>query len=274
MVIKVKGDAEMDLNGLGVAVDGEMCFDFDSKLVRRIVNSNEEEIVDDCEECEPLSSDNEDEDEHDRHDMDVLRTFNDADFLEFCTWQSKSSQERPNSEQSCTSIESTAFVQIPYTSGNILRLSKQFDCMVFREGVRRLSNDRNLRVRHNARCVECAKLIVKIVERRKIRIGDWIVFKTEPKEKEIAEKFLLGRVMSLSLLKGTKKEMAEVLWEWDEDTKDVGVLCHWYICERKEKELTGNVDQIEVFSHRFYPCRNDTLIYVAFRHHIMKMNTS
>lgn len=118
----------------------------------------------------------------------------------------------------------------------------------------------NIRVRHNAPYVERAKLIVKVVERRKIRIGDWIVFKTDPKEKEIAEKFLLGRVMLLSFLQGTKKEMAKFLWEWDEGTKNVGVLCHWYIFERKEKELTGNVEQIEVFSHRFYSCRNDTYI--------------
>jgi hypothetical protein len=65
------------------------------------VNSNEEEIVDDCEECEPLSChscDNLDEDEYDRHDMDVLRTVHDADFREFPRWQSKSSKERPNSE--------------------------------------------------------------------------------------------------------------------------------------------------------------------------------
>jgi hypothetical protein len=53
MVMEAKGDAEKDLNRLGVAVDGEKCFDFDSKLVRRIVNSNEEEMVDECEECEP-----------------------------------------------------------------------------------------------------------------------------------------------------------------------------------------------------------------------------
>ena len=128
------------------------------------------------------------------------------------------------------------------------------------EGVRRLSNDRNFRVRHSAPYVERAKLIVKVVELRQIRIGDWIVFKTDPKEKKIAQKFLLGRVISLSLLKGTKKEMGKVLWYWEEGTKDVGVLCHWYIFEQKGKELTGNVDQIEVFSHRFYPCHNDTYI--------------
>lgn len=45
--MKAQGDAEMDLNRLGVAVDDEKCFDFNSKLVRRIVNRNEEEIVND-----------------------------------------------------------------------------------------------------------------------------------------------------------------------------------------------------------------------------------
>lgn len=135
MVMKAKGDAEKDLNQLGVAVDGEKCFDFYSKLVRRIVNSNEEEMVDECEECEPLSSENEEDDEHDQHDMDVLRTVHDADFREFHRWQSKSSEERPNSEQSCTSIESTAFVQIPDASGNIRIVKKKFNFMVFRRRV-------------------------------------------------------------------------------------------------------------------------------------------
>jgi hypothetical protein len=59
----------------------------------------------------------------------------------------------------------------------------------------------------------------------------------------------------------------------EEGTKDVGVLCHWYIFERKRKELTGIVDQIDVFPHRFYLCRNDTYI-CSIPHLIMKMNTS
>jgi hypothetical protein len=41
MVMKAKGDEENDLNRLGLALDGEKCFDFDSKPVRRIVYSNE-----------------------------------------------------------------------------------------------------------------------------------------------------------------------------------------------------------------------------------------
>lgn len=73
----------MDLNRLGVAVDGEKCFDFNNKLVRKIAYSNIEEIVDEFEEYEPLSSDNEDDDEHDRHDMNVLRTVHDGGFREF-----------------------------------------------------------------------------------------------------------------------------------------------------------------------------------------------
>ena len=64
MVMKSKGDADMNLNWLGVAVDGKKCSDFDRNLVRRIVCRNEEEIVDDWEKCDSLSSDNEDDDEH------------------------------------------------------------------------------------------------------------------------------------------------------------------------------------------------------------------
>ena len=41
LVMKAKGDEEIDLNRLGLALDGEKCFDFDSKPVRRIVYSNE-----------------------------------------------------------------------------------------------------------------------------------------------------------------------------------------------------------------------------------------
>ena len=128
MVTKAQKDAEMDLDRLGVAVDGEKCFEFDSKLMRKIIDNKEEEIIDDCEECEPLPSDNEDDDEHDRHDMDVLRTVHDADFREFPRWLSKSSEARQNDKQILPTIESTAFVQIPDASGNIRIVKKVLLC--------------------------------------------------------------------------------------------------------------------------------------------------
>ena len=49
MVTKAQKDAEMDLRRLGVAVDCEKCFEFDSKLMIKIIDNKEEEIIDDCE---------------------------------------------------------------------------------------------------------------------------------------------------------------------------------------------------------------------------------
>jgi hypothetical protein len=48
------------------------------------------------------------------------------------------------------------------------------------------------------------------------------------KRKLIVEKFLLGKVMLFSLLNGTIKER-EQFYESAQGTKNVSVLCHWYI---------------------------------------------
>ena len=117
-------------------------------------------------------SDNEDDDKNGRHDMDVLRTFHEADFREFPRWVSKSSQGRQNHEQSRRTF------------------SHSTQCTLY---------------------VERAKLIVQIVERRKIRIGDYIVFKTDPKEKRIVEYFCLACINVVLFNKRNEKRNGKSL---------------------------------------------------------------
>lgn len=70
-----------------------------------------------------------------------------------------------------------------------------------------MSNDRNFRVRHSAPYVERAKLILKVVERRKVRIGDWIVFKTDPKEKKnFPEVLIRSNYIFVSFKRNEKKK--------------------------------------------------------------------
>jgi hypothetical protein len=56
-------------------VDDDKFFYFDSKLVRRVVERKEEEIVGDCEEYKPLPNEIENEDETDKWRPPTVQTF-------------------------------------------------------------------------------------------------------------------------------------------------------------------------------------------------------
>lgn len=82
-------------------------FYFDSKVVKIIVESKEEEIVCDCEECKSLRNYNENEDETDQRKPPTVQNF-----VNLLGGYKKA-------RKSDTAIESTAFVPIPYSSGKI-----------------------------------------------------------------------------------------------------------------------------------------------------------
>ena len=63
-------------------------------------------------------------------------------------------------------------------------------------------------------------------------MGDWAIFMTEDGS-GLSQKFLLGRTISFSVLKGTAQELKKRIWEWDEEVPDIGVLCAWYEIECK-----------------------------------------
>lgn len=92
--------------------------------------------------------------------------------------------------------------------------------------VRKLSNDRTLRVMQSASITERKQNIIKKVERRKVQIGEWCVFKEED-----GLNFFVGRVLLFALLNNAKKSRS--IWEDDGTPSKIGALCSWYTFEKK-----------------------------------------
>ena len=76
---------------------------------------------------------------------------------------------------------------------------------------------------------------------------------------------MLGRVISLGALEGTKAHLATSIWSWEEgneDSHNVGALCIWYkfmATRTKSKNkvtfsLTGLVSEIHLTVHGLHPC--------------------
>lgn len=98
---------------------------------------------------------------------------------------------------------------------------------------------------------------MKSVEKTIVRIGDWAIFKTED-DCPLQNLFLLGRVLSFSILQGNKKEVEKRILEWDPSGEGVnlGVLCIWYeIVWDTISEEQCAIKDITVFSHGFHPCK-------------------
>lgn len=207
-------DAESELNLLGVLLDDNdrECFKYDPRLA---VSSNISELEDiavpQTDDCDQADFEREDEidnelDESDRHDIEMLKIIFDAEFPDFINRLSASVTKQKTVDPLSLPLEKTQFVKIPDKNSQ-LRIVKKSAIVCFLEhGVRRLSNDRTYRVRVTAPYVQRRQLIVKAVEKRIVRIGDWCVFKTED-DCPLPYLFLLGSVLSFSLLVGSKKEL-------------------------------------------------------------------
>lgn len=252
-------DAVKDMNALGVYTLDKNWFVFDKSLAISLsADKNDgvnDQVVDECEEeidSDAANTEEIDEDAVDRHDMDVLRSIHDADFRQFSSWSGLK-----KTKSNGRSIDNTAFVQIPDSEGNIRIVKKSSIVWMLEQNVRRLSNDRQFRVRQSIPFHEQKNLVVKTVERRKIRTGDWCVFKSSSDSvRELNQKCLLGRVISLSLLSGSKKELSHQIWEWELEEKNVGVNCVWYSFNWVDNCLSGNLNEVHVFVHGFHPCES------------------
>ncbi len=110
--------------------------------------------------------------------------------------------------------------------------------------VRKLSNDRTLRVMQSASITERKQNIIKKVERRKVQIGEWCVFKEED-----GLNFFVGRVLLFALLNNAKKSRS--IWEDDGTPSKIGALCSWYTFEKNRRALTGKLVESFQFTHGF-----------------------
>lgn len=76
-------------------------------------------------------------------------------------------------------IHSSPFVLVTRSDGSQAVLKKTTVTWLCETGVKKQSNDRSKRVTQGSNFVLAQKLIVQVVEKRKIRIGDWCVFACE-----------------------------------------------------------------------------------------------
>ena len=264
-------DAKTELNELGVLVNtaDKDCFKYDPRIAVTSTSCASEDIagpqVDDCDDPDQeleregrlLEEIDNDLDEGDRQDIEVLKILFDADFSDF---SNRLGAEKCKSGIESISFESTQFVRIP-DRNNDLRVVKKSAIVWFLEsGVRRLSNDRTYRVRVNTPYIQRRELMVKHVEKRTVRIGDWAIFKTDVNS-PLANLFLLGRVLAFSVLVGNKKELNSRILEWDGEKCNVGALCIWYEVDYdRVRDSEGNFNiqtklkDIPVVSHGFHPC--------------------
>ena len=98
------------------------------------------------------------------------------------------------------------------------------------------------------------KLIVRVVEKRKIRIGDWCLFACENNSKKKKSRVMVGHVLSLSLINASKKDSTKPIYDWKEGDKNVGVICDWFILDNKKQRISGLLIEQAMFSHGLHPC--------------------
>ncbi len=157
-------------------------------------------------------------------------------------------------------LYNSAFVRLVGKDGTE-RVVKKSSVVWFLENSRRkLSSDRKLRVLQSATFKDRQKRVIKMVEKRTVRVGDWCVFKSDDKNCI----FLIGRVLSLAVMDGKKNEGSKYVLEWksgektssDKMTDKIGTLCVWYYFERVNGKITGRLIETQMNSHGFYPCHH------------------
>ena len=207
IIKKALKDAEEELKKLGVECDGKGKYLFDSRLASSS-SCQDSDLVDECDEAPRneedgasasganiyAASDEECED-YDRHDFEVLRSLHEVDLRDFSQKMGNACDKNFGTLLS----KSKHFVAIADVNGNVRIVKKSCIVWYLECNVRKLSNDRILRVQLQTPYLDRQKLIVKSVERRqKLRMGDWAIFMTEDGS-GLSQKFLLGRTISFSL---------------------------------------------------------------------------
>lgn len=213
-------------------------------------------LVDDCDEPDIERVDEIDDqlDERDRQDIEMLNLLFDAEFTDFKNRLSACKTKNKTLDFLSVPLELTPFVKISDKNSQLRVVKKSAIIWFLEHGVRRLSNDRTYRVRATSPYVQQQHLIVKTVEKRIVRIGDWCIFKTD-NDCPLPHMFLLGRVLSFSLLVGSKKELEKRVLEleYDSDQTYLGALCIWYevVWDSNKKEIQFELKDIIVSSHGF-----------------------
>lgn len=205
-----------------------------SKRILEIDESDDCELI---QQEEGVSDDQFDENDHDSVTANILNTIISSDLPD-------------NSGTINFDLENSAYVKVTNDDGEFRVIKKSAIVWFLENYVRKLSNDRNLRVMQGATYQDRQNNVVKNVEKRSIRMADWCVFKSSDKE----SKYLIGKIISLCRMDGKKTEGSKFVWEWI-DEENIGALCVWYSFEKRGNDLTGRLLETIVSSHGFHPCQ-------------------
>lgn len=153
------------------------------------------------------------------------------------------------------SLHNSVFFTLVGKDGKDRIVKKSSVVWFFENSRRKLSSDRKLRVMQAATFKDRQRRVIKAVEKRTVRVGDWCIFKSE----ENNLNFLIGRVISLAVKDGKKNEGFKFVWEWkssDKTANKIGALCVWYYFGRVNSKITGKLEETQMNSIGFYPCYN------------------
>ena len=218
---------------IGVLLDGDNRFDFDDRLCNRLDNQSHTEETDTFH----LDQDDEEEEmrlfEADEEHLQCLREANLKNYADTVP----------------TVLENSHYVEMVDSDGKRKVFKKSSVVWLFDKEVRKQSNDRSIRVRQQTTASGSHDNQNGCVQRTTIRPGDWCVF-----EQDDCEGFLLGRVLFLSLLSGTKCDRLKPINEWDETMRNVGAQCIWYTFRYDGTILSPKATQSPVFAHGLYSC--------------------
>ena len=172
----------------------------------------------------------------DSYDYQVLNSLSRSRFKDF------------SSLSPAQNLEETSFVRI-FNSHNQPVVVKKSSVVWFLEsGVKRLSNDRCVRVAQTGNIIERANMLVRAVGKQTINLGDWCAFK------ESGNLFVIGRVLSMR----HSLERKKVVREWDyRDATSIAteVLCAWHSLQVNDGNFTGILNPVDKFMHEYYPCK-------------------
>ena len=131
-------------------------------------------------------------------------------------------------------------------------------------GVKSQSSDSVKRVTQSSNFLIAQKLMVTVPEKRKVRVGDWAIFKrNETKGRgrnKKRKRVFVGRVLSFRLINGTRQELKNTVFDWDgsrDGKANVGVQCDWYSIDHVDKKISGSLCVQPMFSHGFHPCNGN-----------------
>lgn len=248
---------------IGMVVRSKDRFKFDSNLAGRLfntANARKNDLLDEADECDEERGSvapEEDPDNYYKSEIEFFKALGKSN-LKDCKASVDRLVAKAAADGKPFELGNSPYLCVPKPGGDGVRYFKKSAVLWFLEnGVKRLSNDRTVRVTQTASFITRQQMQIVRVEKKNSRLGDWCVFSKDDIDLEkVSSNFLVGRVLSMGCLKGTKKELSRPVYECDplsDSAKNIGALCLWYAFEERDRLITGKLIQSAVKVHGLHP---------------------